>query len=267
MTTVLTERSIGGLPIQKIQERADYKNFLIYGEPGIGKTVLSGSMDEVPSCQKVLMIDAEGGSESLRRTYPNVAVVRVKTFREVLYVYDDLQSGQFPEIKTVLIDSLTEVQKFSMYDIMQDLILKEPGRDPDIPSVREWGKNIEQIRKLVRAFRDLPMNVVFTSLAASEKNAKTGVITKKPSLSGKMANEVAGFLDIVCYMYVKEIPDPNDSEKMVSTRLLLTGATEEYIAKDRTGKLPLVVSNPTMKLLYEIIDGKPQEEEVQLTES
>lgn len=274
MTAVLTERSIGGLPIRQVQRRADFKNFLIYGEPGIGKTVLCGSTTEVASCKKVLVLDVEGGTESLRRTYPDVEVVRIVSYPQMMAVFDDLQSGQFPEFKTVVLDSLTEIQKLSMYEIMLDVVRREPGRDPDIPSVREWGKNIEQIRKLVRAFRDLPMNVLFTALAVSDKNQKTGVVTKKPALSGKMANEVAGFLDIVLYMYVKEIPDPDEPEgtdKRINARLLLTGATEEYVAKDRTGKLPLVVMNPTMSSLYELIDGKTQPieptEEVSLTES
>lgn len=139
----------------------------------------------------------------------------------------------------------------SMYQIMEDLVRKEPERDPDIPSVREWGKNIEQIRRLVRGFRDLEMNVIFTALAKGDRNPKTGVTKNKPYLSGKLADEVAGFLDIVGYLYSK-VDAVNGEEKTV--RRLLTQKTEEYVAKDRTARLPTpVVEEPTMKKLYEYI--------------
>jgi hypothetical protein len=101
------------------------------------------------------------------------------------------------------------------------------------------------MRKFVRAFRDLPMNVIFTALVNDDRNQRTGVITKKPGFTGKLRNEFAAFLDVIVYGYMKEV----DGEQM---RLLLTQNTDEIIAKDRTGKLPMVVEEPTMKKLYDM---------------
>jgi hypothetical protein len=197
----------------------------------------------------VLLIDIEGGKETLRTTYPQIETVRVQTWKEMQGVYDELyRAGTDIPYKTVEMDSLTEIQKFSMYNIMFEVVKKEPDRDPDIPSIREWGKNIEQIRRLVRAFRDLPCNTLFTALRADEKNPKTGKITMRPSLSGKLAGEVAAFVDIVSYMYVKEIDGENK-------RLLLTQATEAQVAKDRTNKLEPVIEFPTMQKIYDQINA------------
>jgi phage nucleotide-binding protein len=223
---------------------------LVYGEPGVGKTRLAGSADEVPELRKVLFVDVEGGTYTLRASSPHVDVIRVKTWRQVQDIYDALFAGGHG-YSTVVIDSLTETQKFNMSEVMAKLLMEDPGRDPDIAGMREWGKNIEQIRRFVRAFRDLEMNVIFTALAKSDKNARTGVITKKPYMSGKLADEVAGFLDIVMYMYMKEL----DGEQK---RLLLTGATDEYVAKDRSAKLPLVIENPNMKTLFHLITSDAQ---------
>lgn len=244
-TEVLTPRTLGGLRVQPVQDRPAYVNLLVYGEPGAGKTVLAGSADDVPELRKVLVIDVEGGTYSLKNTYPDVETVRVQTWKELQDVYNELHRGDH-DFQTVVLDSLTEIQKFSMYNIMADLIKAKPDMDPDIPGMREWGKNIEQIRRFVRGFRDLPMNTIFTALAKSDKNPRTGITTKKPYLSGKLADEVAGFLDVVVYLYQKE----HDGEQK---RLLLTGATEEVVAKDRSGKLPLVIESPTMKELYTLI--------------
>jgi hypothetical protein len=196
----------------------------------------------------VLFIDVEGGTFSIRERYPDVEVIRVETWDNMQQVYDALFAGDH-EYNTVVLDSLTEIQKFSMYDIMEFTVQKDPDRDPDVPSMREWGKNIEQIRKLVRAFRDLPMHTIFTALAKEDKDNKTGAVKTKPSLSGKLANEVAGFVDIVGYQYTKVMEDE-------LRRFLLTATTDKFVAKDRSDKLPPTIEDPTMSSIYEFVFGE-----------
>src|SRR5687768_13429392 len=148
-TETITQRNLAGLPVQKVQARGQFINLLVYGDSGTGKTTLAGSADAVPALRPVLMIDIEGGAESLRSQYPNVDVVRVTTWDEMQRVYDELHRGGHG-YQTVILDSLTEIQKFSMYNIMTALVKSKPDVDPDIPGMREWGKNIEQIRRFVR---------------------------------------------------------------------------------------------------------------------
>lgn len=250
-TNILAERTLGGLKVVPVEARGSYINILVYGDSGVGKTTLAGSAVECTDLDPVLIIDFEGGTESLVRTYPNVQQVRVQNWKEMQSVYDELHRGQHG-FKTVILDSLTEIQKFNMYQIMEDLKTTRPDLDPDVPGMREWGKNLEQMRRFVRAFRDLPMNVVFTALKKDDKNDKTGMVTTMPSLSGKLAGEVAAFLDIVAYYYVKQITI--DGEK-IDKRLLLTAKTETIIAKDRTRQLPQVIEDPTMQKLFDLINN------------
>lgn len=248
---ILTTTTLGGLAVIPVQQRAPYINMLVYGDSGVGKTTFAGSADDCPDLRPVLMIDFEGGTESLVRSYPDVQQVRVTTWKEMQAVYDELQRGK-TGFRTVILDSLTEIQKFNMYSIMEDLQKMRPDLDPDVPTMREWGKNLEQMRKFVRAFRDLPMNTIFTALKKDDKNDRTGMVTTMPSLSGKLAGEVAAFLDIVAYYYVKRIGSGEDAE---DRRLLLTQKTETVIAKDRTRSLPVVVEDPTMQTLFDIINS------------
>jgi hypothetical protein len=238
-------RTLGGLPIRQVTEATPHMNILIYGDPGVGKTVLAGSADNVPEMRDVILIDVEGGSESLKRTYPNVQQVRVTSWQELQNVYDHLHSGRH-EFKTVILDSLSEAQKIGMYDVLARREERKPSDDPEVAGMREWGINLEQVRKMVRAYRDLPMNTIITALARVDKNTLTGRETTLPGLTGKGSSEVAGFMDIVGYYYVKEV----DGEQL---RCLLTQKTSTQIAKDRTGKLPVVVTNPTMKSLWNMI--------------
>lgn len=251
MTTALTTKTLGGLTVAPVQERGRLINMMVYGGSGVGKTLLAGSADAVPELRPVLMLDFEGGTETLVRTYPDVQQVRVENWKQMQAVYDDLHRGSH-DFKTVILDSLTEIQKFNMYSIMEDLISNRPDLDPDVPGMREWGKNLEQMRKFVRAFRDLKMNTIFTCLDKQDKDDRTGRVSTLPSLSGKLSGEVAAFLDIVTYMYVKTVGQGEEAE---DKRLLLTQKTETIIAKDRTRTLPMVVENPTMQSLFDIIQG------------
>jgi len=247
-TEVITPKTLAGLRVTPVQERSPYLNILVYADSGTGKTTLAGSASEVEAMYPVLVVDIEGGTESLRHTYPNVDVVRVRTWNEMQQLYDTLHAGDHP-YKTVVLDSLTEIQKFSMYQIMEDLLKNNPDRDPDIPSMREWGKNIEQIRRFVRAFRDLDMHTIFTALVRIDKNTRTGLETRKPMLSGKLADEVAAFLDIVVYYYTKEV-FKEGADESDTLRLMLTRKTEDTVAKDRSGNLPMIVEEPTMSTLF-----------------
>lgn len=247
-TEVISPANLAGLPIMKVKEQEPFFNLLLYGEWGVGKTRLAGSADAVAGMRKVLFVDIEGGTLTLRNCYPDVDVLRVKTWDDMQNVYNELFATNCGGYNTIVIDSLTEIQKFNMNDIMRQVIENDSERDPDIPALRDWGKNIEQIRRFVRAFRDLPCNTIFTALVKSEKDNKTGVVTKKPSLSGKLGDEVAGFLDIVLFMYMKEV----DGEQK---RLLLSTSTESIHAKDRSNKLPGVVEEPTMQTLHDYILG------------
>lgn len=239
--------AIAGLPIQKVANTPALFNFMVYGESGAGKTTLAGSADAVPEMRKVLILDIEGGTLSLRARYPEVDSVRIKTWQDMQKVYDELYVGNH-DYKTLVIDSLTEAQKMSMDEIMRRLVKEHEDRDADVPGIREWNINIEQTRKFVRLFRDLPVNTIFTALAKSDRNPRTGVTKTKPYLSGKVADEVAGFLDIVAYLYTKEV----DGEQK---RMLLCGATQDNVAKDRTDKLDQVIVEPTMATIWNAVKG------------
>lgn len=241
---LLTDQTIGNLAIYRVQESSAFVNVILYGDPGVGKTVLSGSADEVEAMSPTLLIDVEGGTFSLRAFHPDVAIVRVTSWQDMQTIYDELRRGT--KYKTVILDSLTEIQKFSMQQIMLDVVKADSSRDPEVPSVREWGKSGEQIRRLVRGFRDLEMNVIFTALVNQDRNPKTGKVTYRPSLPGKLAAEVPGYVDLVLYMYKKEIEGEQH-------RCLLTAATDEYVCKDRSNNLPPVMIEPTMEEIFNAV--------------
>lgn len=245
----LSAKSLGGLEIRKLEEREAFYDIFIYGDAGVGKTVLSGSADAVPQMRPVLIVDIEFGTNSLRKTYPKVDVIQVKSWEEVEKIKEALSDTEHG-YQTVVWDSHTELQKLNLYYIM-----KKAGLSPtaDKPGWDEWGLSLEHMRKLVRDIKRLPINTIWTALLEEEKD-KRGNILKRPLFTGKFKKEAPALFDEVFFYYMKEIDDPDTGETR-NARVLLTEATETAVAKDRSGNLGLYTVDPTMEIIYNKMIG------------
>jgi len=242
---VLTPRTIAGLipePVGEI-EHTSRINALIYGEPGDGKTHLSGSADEVPEWRKVLQLDVEGGSMTLRRKFPRVETVRVTSWSKLWDIGHDLFMNDCYDFGTVIIDNLTEAQNLCKRKVMEDA--KERAKDPDdieleVPRQRDWGVLAERTMLLVRNYRDLPVNFIATA-HVMEVSDNRGKKKLKPALQGSAKHNLPAAFDLVFYLRKAKI-DGQDEE----VRLLSTSGTSEYIAKERDTNIPKQLGNPTM---------------------
>lgn len=118
----------------------------------------------------------------------------------------------------------------------------------------DYGTNTNQMRKLVRSFRDLPMNVIFTALASEVKDDQTGEMFTRPALTAKLAEDVYSYVDIVGYYYTRQNQeDPNKLD-----RVLQVQPFRKRIAKDRSGRLGNGILNPTFKRIMNLITGNEQ---------
>lgn len=206
-------------------QQENFLKMLVYGPSGCGKTVFGST------APKPLFINAESGMLSVKDkqidSYP------VETFADVtdvyLYLHTDPAAKKY---ETVVLDSITEIQKKSM-----DSILAAAGRAK--ATIGDWGDNIEQIRKVCRAFRDLKKNVIVIALDSYEKDEATGIFMHQPALQGKsLPQEVMGFFDVVGYMVTEERPIEGKKEKEI-VRAVRVQPTNGIYCKDRSGKLPI----------------------------
>lgn len=256
MSETLTPRSFGGLQITKPTQNIPYINVLIYGESAVGKTTLAGSADAVPEMRKVLFLDVEKGDLSLRKTDYRPDVLKVTKWRQLEDVYHQLLAGGHG-YQTVIVDSLSEVNDLSVDDILAGIALDSSSdRDPDLMQFQDWNKNQSRILVMLRRWRDLPMNVIFTSLMKEDKDPKTGVVKKSLDLPPKLSRKVPAIFDNVFYYYAQEVEGENK-------RLLLSTKTSNTIAKNRgSDKLPMVLEikhpsvEPAMPIIYNGIIGK-----------
>lgn len=208
----------------------------------------------------MLVLDIEAGSATLRNR-PDVDVKPIRSVTQMSEVYDELErdaQGGKPYYKSVGIDSLTELQKLDMLDIMRAVKKKDPDRDIEVPSMREWGKSGDHMRKIVRMYRDLPYNVFFTCLIATDKDDATGAITYHCDLPGKLKVQIPGFLDVVGYLDTNEVK--GEGNETVLQRRLLVQPTKRYDAKDRLGVGGPIIEDPTIPKLFDSIHNSTKKE-------
>jgi len=266
----ITHPAIGGT--------GQYLNLLVYGEYGSGKTVLAGTADDVPEMKNVLYIDAEAGKTALTDR-PNLDVVTINTFKQLARVYEflrlhcRLRDDGSPEAlrrmaeiemqlkgleappekptiyRTVVVDSLTEVQTYLMYQLM--------GVDPNkvaldaeltSPEWGEWRQSSDTIQLLARQFRDLPMNVIMV-LSEQEVQESGTRMVRRINLPGKLASRIQGFWDMVGYLQKAVIPG-DQGTTVTRWRLYLTKG-QNFQAKHRFRRIDVdFVEDPTIgKLL------------------
>jgi len=260
-----TRRVFAGIPIAPVVQIKPYVNTMIYGLPGSGKTHLAGTGAASRHLAPLLYINAEAGASTLTKLLAeeNIQIIPDPeaqgsiTWEQFEAVYDELDrqcynSSDLPDFRTAVIDTGTELQKINMDWVMRRTLSAHPDRDPDVPGLHDWGASTNRMRKYLRLFRDLPMNFIFLCHETTERDNQ-GVMWKRPDLPGKLANQVAGLFDQVMYLYTKQ-GDPGDETRPTEIRrMLLTGALEGYVTKDRSGNLPLVVQSPNMNDIFELI--------------
>lgn len=275
----------------KRKEKPKNRNILFYGHSGEGKTHLSATAQQCDKTSSVLFINAEGGDETLDNVelgsqIDTVDIHEYKQFNDI-YEFCQLHIGfrdkllrgdksaknklidlecqlkgldkkpSEPTIyKTVVMDSITEIEKLSIENIKGTSFTPSDRIDlaeiPDNLTLQNWGQNASSMRKLLRAFRDLEMWTIYNALEKSSKDDKTGEVSVLPSLSGKLANEICGFMDIVGRLYTT-VKD----EELV--RVLMTQPRGKYRAKDRTSALGEFIVNPSIPKIVKMIYEKEKE--------
>lgn len=240
----LRER-IGAIPPA---ESITWLNVMVHGETGVGKTHLIGTAQDHPLTSPLLIADVDGGVTTLRKRR-DIDVVSVRKFSDLLVLYKDLKNAipkdgsRFP-YGTVAVDTFSEFQSQDLMEIAATMAKFNDNLDEDIPDQRAYGKSLSHMRDIIRVFRDLPCNTIFTCHTNTEKDNNMRTVYE-PKLTGQMKKLAPGFFDIVGYYFAEVGSDATVTRKMQFMR------TETTVAKDRTGAFEPIEINPTIPILWE----------------
>lgn len=208
--------------------------FIVYAPSGHGKTW------QVQTLDKPIILSYESGLDSVGDK--DIAFVdmtksdkgellsveaRIKKIGEV---FKELQKEEYKvKFKTIFIDSLTEIAELIYQSAKLDAekIASETGKNPD--GFKIWDTYISEIKKLVKAFRDIPhYDVVFVCLDHEYENTDTGEREFTLALPGNRAKkEIPGLIDNVFYLEKRVDKDGKEA------RRILTNRTAKIFAKNR----------------------------------
>ena len=228
-------------------EAITWINAMVHGETGVGKTHLIGTAQDHPLTSPVLVADVDGGVTTLRKRR-DIDVVQVRKFTDLISLYRDLRNAipkdgsRFP-YGTVAIDTFSEFQSLDLADIAAAMAKLNDNLDEDIPDQRAYGKSLSHMRDIIRVYRDLPCNTIFTCHTNTEKDNNMRTVYE-PKLTGQMKKLAPGFFDIVGYYFAER-----DGDEIV--RRMQFTRTETTVAKDRTGAFDPIEINPTIPILWE----------------
>lgn len=267
-----------------------YLKILLYGKFGHGKTVLAAQAADIQRLRDVLFVNVEGGTHSIIGSgavqhhedidfVPSEgSITDYETFvavHKMLLAYcqarDDKDTTRISRMadkygfdpkkryRTVIIDTLSELNMVSL--------ARAFGEDDDLLSLtdsddtrRDYGRNRQAMLKAIRAFRNLPMNVIMTCGADWDKNENDRDKRPKyyPRITGQLSQDVQGFFDVVGFLYSpgkSGSEEDDESMKSPESRLYLQPG-RFWDAKNRlAGRGIKFIDDPTMPKLISLLTG------------
>lgn len=208
-------------------------NFLIYGQPKVGKTTLAANIEGA------LFLATEQGQH-----FVSVKKIDLTDWKQVAEIGQALTTQKDHGIKTLVIDIADLFFKLCEKYIMDKHQVEHPS---DLTFGKGYAFVRDEFTRMVTKLNATGVGLVFIS-HAKEKTIKTKAAewtTMATSMTGQAQDVIHGLCDIILYCYI------DDEGK----RLMRTKPTKYILAGDRSTKLPAIMPMD-FKLLTNLLNGK-----------
>lgn len=208
----------------------------VYGGSGNGKTTLMGTMPAP------LILSAESGLLVLRNQ--KIPILKIQSYQDFLDAYhwckDSAEAKK--NFQSICMDSVTEIAEVVLSNIKG--LVKDPRQ--------AYGQIIDDMTKLIRAFRDLPgYHVLHAYKQEMVKDDITGAMKLGPMMPGsKLGNQIPYFYDEVFHLGIGK-----DQASGKLFRYLQTQPDVQAVAKDRSGTLDFYEKPDASYIINKILSG------------
>lgn len=223
----------------------DRLKVLIYGEPGVGKTVFAATSP------RPIIFDIERGTTSLLKHEHtrNTDVLQYRNARQLEALINTIDKGDLDEYETLVIDS------FSMFQlrVMDDILSTNTGNQRYMPDGPTYNLNTNMLRAIASQLISLPVHVILTSAVKLDKEEATGRMFYRPDLTPKLSNSLVGVCDVVGFMSADTVKDKETGNESI-LRKLTVQPSKKIVAKSRIGGT--TIENPTFYDLLALKESK-----------
>ncbi len=238
-------------------------NILYYGDGGTGKTT---DMMAMANLGRIWAINAESGIKARALRNRGIDIGNIEIYPDPLsgekITYDGIEKewlrireeleGDPNAYVGVVWDSATEIHKLLLDDITAKAVEKAyrqgKERDKHFIALDDYGVMTEQVRSLMRKFRDLPCHFAVSALQRRDKD-DDGSIVYTPAITPKLGVDLVGWMDLICHTSVVLTEDGDEEFRG------LTRPHGKFRGKDRLDALPKWLAAPTFDRVAAYVDG------------
>jgi len=246
--------------ITKLSEanRTGLKNWMIYADAGIGKTVLAGTAPNA----LFLTVEA-GGTESAREFGSDADEWTVNDWSTFQEAYTWLSEGGARTYDWVIVDSISEVEETCWRHYLGEQAQGNERRNEFRAELQDYNIVGNKMKRLADQFNRLPVNVLYTAhpmqVDVADPITEEDTTLLMPALgsskNGKLSQKIAAQMGLVGYLTVRTPKKVEGEEDNEPYRQLRLAGNKRFMAKTRHHSLGRVVDRPTIPGMLATIEA------------